>query len=129
MKIAIDLDGTICTWHPCDYERAELMSDRAARVRQLAKMGHEIWIYTARGSGDPGPEGAEHRWGDVTRDQLSRWDIPYTRLIFGKPTFDLLIDDRAIAFSDDWVEEVGRRDAPSPDARSARQYTAPHPSA
>ena len=67
MKIAIDLDGTICTWHPRDYEHAELMSDRAARVRQMARMGHEIWIYTARGSGDPGPAGAEARWGEQSR--------------------------------------------------------------
>ena len=129
MKIAIDMDGTICTWHPRDYDRAEVLDGRAARVRELARLGHEIWIYTARGSGDPGPEGAEARWGEVTRAQLRRWEIPYDRLIFGKPPFDLLIDDRAIAVAGDWVDEVRKRETNADDTDAASGMDAPRPSA
>jgi hypothetical protein len=111
MKIAVDLDGTLCTWHPGRYELAEPLTDALSAVRELARQGHEIWIYTGRGSGLGGAEAAEARWGEVTRRQLADWKIEHSRLIFGKPTFDLLIDDRAIALSESWLEQVARMDS------------------
>jgi len=110
MKIAVDLDGTLCTWHPGAYERAQPFVEPIDRVRRLGAEGHTIWIYTARGSSLGSEQAARDRWEALTLRQLAEWDVPYDRLIMGKPPFDLLIDDRAIPFVDDWLGEVRRRE-------------------
>ena len=30
----------------------------------------------------------------MTMEQLKKWDVKYHKLIFGKPSFDLYIDDK-----------------------------------
>jgi hypothetical protein len=109
MRIAVDLDGTLCSWHPHEYEKARPLPGRVEVVRQLAAQGHEIVIYTARGSALGSASAADLRWGDVTRRQLAAWDVPHAALLFGKPAYDVLIDDRAVNFDADWLLEVGSR--------------------
>lgn len=106
MIIAVDIDGTLCTWHPQDYELAEPFTDKISIIAGLSEAGHCIWIYTGRGSSLGSAEAASEKWGKITEDQLKRWGVPYERLIFGKPMFDVLIDDRAINFDGDWADGI-----------------------
>ena len=106
MIIAVDLDGTLCTWHALLYEEAKPLVEHIARVRKLHEDGHRIWIYTARGSSLGSEEKARERWGTVTEKQLREWGVPHEELIFGKPMFDVLIDDRALSFDGDWLSEL-----------------------
>ena len=43
-----------------------------------------------------------------TFNQLKKWKIKYHRLIFGKPSFDLFIDDRALFFKKNWPKVLDR---------------------
>lgn len=108
MIIGIDLDGTLCTWHPGEYERAQPLPEKIERVRRLKKAGHIIWIFTARGGSLGSEKAADKRWGKLTRSQLKMWNVPYDRLILGKPPFDVLIDDRAVIFTEDWENQLLR---------------------
>ena len=85
----MDLDGTLCTQRQGDYENAEPLWDTIAWVRACHGEGDEITIFTARGT-ETGTN-----WEAVTKSQLARWGVPYRRLMFGKPSADVYVDDRA----------------------------------
>ena len=88
--ICFDLDGTLCTNTGGDYDAALPFAWAIARVNRLARAGHHILIYTARGTAT----GID--WGPVTRGQLERWGVEYNELRFGKPSAAVFVDDRAV---------------------------------
>lgn len=87
--LAFDLDGTLCTQQK-DYTKAEPLQERIEEVNRLYDFGHTIKIFTARGT----TSGLD--WSILTKEQLQNWGVKYHHLIFGKPHFDFLIDDKAI---------------------------------
>lgn len=89
MRICVDVDGTLCTQREGDYENARPLWPTIEWVRARHAEGHEITIFTARGT-ETGTD-----WSEVTKEQLHRWGVPYSRLEFGKPAADLYVDDRA----------------------------------
>jgi branched-subunit amino acid aminotransferase/4-amino-4-deoxychorismate lyase len=93
--LCFDLDGTLCTNTFGAYESAEPFPWAIARVRALARAGHRVVIATARGSAT----GID--WSERTRAQLERWGVEYDALVFGKPSADVYIDDRAV-HADAW---------------------------
>ena len=90
-----DLDGTLCSNTFGEYESAVPFPWAVARVNALADAGHRILIFTARGSAT----GID--WSDRTRVQLEDWGVHYDDLIFGKPSADVYVDDRAV-HTDAW---------------------------
>jgi hypothetical protein len=90
-----DLDGTLCSNTFGEYESAAPFPWAIARVNVLAGAGHRIVIFTARGSAT----GLD--WADRTRAQLEGWGVHYDDLVFGKPSADVYIDDRAV-HTDSW---------------------------
>jgi len=78
-----------------DYDSATALSERVQEVSRLFDLGHEIIIFTARGSGT----GIDHE--DLTRFQLASWGVKFNKLIFGKPAADFYVDDKAV-HSDDF---------------------------
>ncbi len=106
MKIAVDLDGTLCTWHPREYHLAKPNEQHIERVQKLYDKGHTIWIYTARGASLDTEQMARDAWEHITCEQLKIWQVPFHELIFQKPAFDILIDDRAVQFDSDWLDEI-----------------------
>jgi hypothetical protein len=93
--LCFDLDGTLCTNTFGDYELAEPFGWAIARVNALARAGNRIVILTARGF----VTGRE--WSELTRAQLDRWGVHYDELVFGKPSADVYVDDRAV-HTDAW---------------------------
>jgi hypothetical protein len=94
MKYMIDIDGTICTNTYGDYALAEPHVDRIARLNALFDEGHEIHYWTARGANS----GVD--WTLLTRQQIANWQVKYTSIKLGKPSYDLWVDDKAIHIDD-----------------------------
>ena len=44
-----------------------------------------------------------------TERQLKKWGIKYHKLIFGKPSFDIIIDDKALFFNKFWHTFVEKK--------------------
>jgi len=42
----------------------------------------------------------------ITLQQLKKWNLKYHRIYFGKPSFDLYIDDKNLNFSKNWSKKV-----------------------
>lgn len=91
MKIFIDIDETICYYDgERDYKKALPIKKNIEKANNLYEKGHEITYWTARGT----MTGID--WREVTEDQFKRWGVKYHKLMFGKPAYDLMIDDRTI---------------------------------
>lgn len=96
MIYCFDLDGTLCTSVlNSDYTKAEPMKLAIDKVNSLYNDGHEIVIFTGRGSS------SGKDWTDFTQHQINKWGIKHHKLITNKkPTYDIVIDDKAINAAD-----------------------------
>lgn len=92
MIIYVDIDETIClTPETRDYSLAKPLKDNISRINRLYEDGNTIVYWTARGTGS----GID--WRKVTEDQFKKWGVKYHELKFGKPIYDLFIDDKNIS--------------------------------
>ena len=100
MRICFDLDETLCTGKP--YEEAEPILSSIEILNRLKEDGHIIIIYTARGMTqyDGDQDLVLSQYGQLTKDQLNKWGINYDSLIFGKPSADIYVDDKALNVMD-----------------------------
>lgn len=86
-----DIDGVVASLVPDNrYDRATPISDNIEVINALYKQGHEILLFTARGS----KTGID--WTALTGKQMREWGVKYHQLLFGKPSADYYIDDRLL---------------------------------
>ena len=91
MLIYVDIDETICeTPSSRNYVDAIPIKENILKINELYDRGHSIYYWTARGTV------TLKDWRQVTEDQFKEWGVKYHKLMFGKPAFDLLIDDKAL---------------------------------
>ena len=89
MIIYIDIDETICeTPKSRDYAKAKPLQENIEKANKLFEEGNTVIYWTARGTGT----GID--WADLTKSQLAIWGVRYHDLKFGKPVYDLFIDDK-----------------------------------
>ena len=89
MKYCFDIDGTVCSTD-CEYIDAVPYKQVIDKINQLYDEGHYIQIFTSRGT----ESGAD--WREFTEGQLFKWNVKYHKLIMGKPSYDLFVDDRVV---------------------------------
>ena len=95
MIIYIDIDNTICTTEDeSDYSKSIPIQENIEKVKTLVQEGHEVSFWTARGT----VTGID--WSEITKKQLELWGVGNLPVIFGKPYFDLFIDDRVMNVED-----------------------------
>jgi len=102
MKYFIDIDDTICRPDKTanstmeKYEKALPILERIEKVNSLYELGHEITYWTARG----GESGLELEV--FTHEQLTKWGCKFHRLLMGKPSYDIYIDDKSYNVDSTW---------------------------
>lgn len=89
LTFAFDVDGVICQTEGTDYGNAMPKSENIARINALYDQGYQVIIFTGRGT----LSGID--WRAVTEKQFKDWGLKYHTLIFGKPSFDIFVDDHA----------------------------------
>ena len=95
--IYIDIDEKIArTTESRDYTLREPNEEKKTKANKLYEQGHIIVQWTARGT----VTGID--WRDTTEKQFEKWGVLYHDLKFGKPNYDLFIDDKNLN-TDDWV--------------------------
>lgn len=90
MLIYVDIDHTICDTDSTDYSKSTPMVDRIEKINKLYDEGNTIVYWTARGS----VTGIDH--SELTKKQFKNWGVKYHELRFGKPPYDIFIDDKNI---------------------------------
>jgi capsule biosynthesis phosphatase len=101
--VCFDLDHTLCCPGNAKdsygkYAMAEPIPEMIAKLRLYKSRGCSIIIFTARRmlthKGDV--RKVVEDIGQITEDWLKKHDVPYDDLIFGKPYYDYIIDDKAV---------------------------------
>jgi hypothetical protein len=91
MILYVDIDETICVSPPNrDYSLAVPIVNHISKINERYNSGDTIIYWTARGTGS----GLD--WREVTEKQFKKWGVKYHDLKFGKPIYDLFIDDKNI---------------------------------
>lgn len=91
MRYFIDIDDTILELiNKQDYTSALGIPEAIAKVNSLYDEGHTIVLWTARGT----VTGKD--WSELTKSQLLQYGVKHHELRFGKPAYDVFIDDKAI---------------------------------
>ena len=100
-----DIDGVICnnTWG--EYDKAKPILKSINKINQLYDSGNTILLFTARFMGKNNESEIEaHLEGyEFTKKQLDSWGVKYHKLKMGKPSFDIIIDDKHFNYNDDWI--------------------------
>ena len=105
ITICFDIDGVICKIVANNnYKNAKPLKKNINIVNTLYEKGFNIILFTARymGRSKENIDLAKKRGFKLTSDQLKTWNVKYNKLIFGKPSFDLVIDDKSIFFNKQW---------------------------
>ena len=87
--IYIDVDETICnTPEDRDYSKSSPITENIEKANLLYDQGNKVVYWTARGT----VTGID--WREVTEKQFGKWGVKYHDLKFGKPYYDIFIDDK-----------------------------------
>jgi hypothetical protein len=89
MIYCVDIDNTICRTVGSDYASSKPIKQRINIINHLYHNGNKIIIFTGRGS----KSGKD--WLDFTVKQLREWGVLYHELQMGKPSCDVIFDDKA----------------------------------
>ena len=102
MIIYVDIDETICVSPPSrDYSQAVPIVNHICKINELYDTGNTIIYWTARGT----TSGID--WRNTTEKQFKKWGVKFHDLKFGKPQYDLFIDDKNVN-SEDFFKELNK---------------------
>ena len=106
--ICFDLDNTICKTKGNKYSDAIPIKKIIKLINFLYKKKYYIKIFTSRymGRSNENIFKAKKMGFKTTQNQLKKWKVKYHKLILGKPSYDIYIDDKALGFSKDWNSKL-----------------------
>ena len=109
--ICFDLDNVICKTKNNNYKSSIPIKKNVSLVNKLFDNGYYIKIFTARymGRNNDDPKKAKKQGYFFTKNQLKKWKIRYHKLIFGKPSFDIYIDDKSLFFDKNWNSKLKKK--------------------
>lgn len=99
--ICFDLDNVICFTKKNFYKDSVPNIKIINLINNLYKKNYLIKIFTARYMGrfKENIRLAKKSGLNFTKNQLKLWGVNYHKLYFGKPNFDIYIDDKNLEFS------------------------------
>jgi FMN phosphatase YigB (HAD superfamily) len=106
--ICFDLDNTLCKTEKNYYRKSKPIRKKILLVNNLYDRGFIIKIFTARfmGRSKENTILAKKKGYKFTKKQLDKWNLKYHYLIFGKPSYDLFIDDKNLGFQKNWDKKI-----------------------
>lgn len=109
--ICFDLDNTICKTVGNKYSQAKPFNSKIKKINYLYDNGYYIKIFTARYMGrcNENIKCAKKKGFLKTKKQLKKWKVRYHELIMGKPSYDILIDDKSLNFKKNWSFELDKK--------------------
>jgi hydroxymethylpyrimidine pyrophosphatase-like HAD family hydrolase len=104
-----DLDNTLCFTKKNYYKNSKPKKKIIKLINKLYQEGHTIKIFTSRfmGRSNENCKIANKKGFLLTKNQLKKWRVCHHSLIMGKPSYDILIDDKSWNFNKNWHKEVG----------------------
>ena len=108
--ICFDLDGVICLTRKNNYHKSKPIKKNIQFINKLYK-NFNILIFTSRfmGRNNDNINKAYKQGYLFTKKQLKKWKVNYTKLILGKPSYDVYIDDKNLGFKYNWITDLEKK--------------------
>ena len=108
--ICFDIDNVICKTNLNIYKKSIPNKKVIYKVNGLFEKGHIIKLFTARfmGRSKENKKLSTKKAKSLTEKQLKDWGVKYNHLIFGKPSYDFFIDDKALTFDKMWYKKLNK---------------------
>ena len=108
LTFCFDLDNVLCKSFGNDYNKSIPIKKNIKVLDILKKKGHYIKIFTSRymGRNKENKKLAIKQGYKFTKKQLKNWNVNYDELIFGKPSYDIFVDDKNLSFKKNWPSEI-----------------------
>jgi len=105
-----DIDNVICKTINKNYKTSKPNKKAISKINELYENGHFIKLFTGRymGRNKENIIKAKKQGYKMTMKQLKKWKVKYHKLIFGKPSFDLFVDDKTLFFKDNWYRFIDK---------------------
>lgn len=102
--ICFDIDNVVCLTINNNYNKSIPYKRKINFINKLHEKNYYIKIFTARfmGRNKENIKKAKKQGYNFTKKQLKKWGLKYDKLIFGKPSYDLFVDDKAVFFKKNW---------------------------
>lgn len=110
-KICFDIDGVVCKVQKNnDYKKSIPIKKNIKFINNLSKKKFKIILFTSRfmGRTNENKTKAKKIGYKFTKMQLKKWGLNYDKLIMGKPSYDLIVDDKSLFFKKSWTEILGK---------------------
>lgn len=110
--ICFDIDNVICkTSKNNNYSKSKPIKRNIKIINKAYEKGFYIILYTARYMGrcNGNLEKVKKKIMPLTLRQLKNWNIKYHKIYFGKPSFDLFIDDKSLFFKKNWSKILSKK--------------------
>jgi hypothetical protein len=109
--LCFDLDNIICKTVKSNYKKSTPNIDVIELINNLYKKKYTIKIFTARYMGRfmENEKIVKKKFYNETFYYLKSWNLNFHKLILGKPSFDVYIDDKNFNFKKNWVVAFKKR--------------------
>ena len=108
-KLCFDIDGVICKTIKKNYNSAKPIKKSIDLINELYKKNYII-IFTSRymGRNNENQRKARSQGFNLTTKQLKNWKVKYHKLIMGKPSYDIIVDDKSLGFKRNWIKNLDK---------------------
>jgi len=110
--ICFDIDNVICTTDSGrNYLKSKPIKKNIDVINKLYNQKFNIILYTARYMGrcNGNISKVKKKIKPLTLKQLNKWGVKYHKIYFGKPSFDLFIDDKSLFFKKEWPKILKKK--------------------
>lgn len=110
--ICFDIDNVICqTSKKNDYTKSLPIKRNINVINRAYDKGYKIILYTARFMGrcEGNIVKVKKKIKPLTLNQLKTWNVKYHKIYFGKPSFDIFIDDKSLFYKKNWRKSLKKK--------------------
>lgn len=103
-----DLDGVICKTNKNYYHKSTPIKKAINKINKIYLKGNKIIIFTSRymGRSNENINLAKKMGYNFTLSQLKKWKLKFHKLILGKPSFDIVVDDKSLFYNKNWYKKI-----------------------
>jgi len=100
-----DIDNILCISPNNNYKKSKPIKKNIRLVNYLINNGHFVKLFTSRymGRNKENKFLSKKQGYNLTKRQLKKWGVNYNKLIFGKPSYDVFIDDKNLGYKKNWA--------------------------
>jgi len=109
-RFCFDLDGVICSTLKNNYKESKPKKGVIKTINLLYRKNYII-VFTSRfmGRSKENQNIAKKKGYKFTFNQIKKWGLKFDKLILGKPSYDVFVDDKSLNFQKKWLKDFKKK--------------------